>query len=143
MKYKLSQKSLERLNGVHPSLVFLVQSAMETQIMDFSVNEGVRTLDRQKDLVSKGASKTMKSKHLVQSDGYGHAVDLYPYPIDMEAVNRNNAVEIVRFGVLAGIIKSLAWTHGIEIEWGGDFDSDGQTLDSTFFDAPHIQLKGS
>ena len=143
MKYKLSQKSLERLNGVHPSLVFLVQSAMETQIMDFSVNEGVRTLDRQKDLVSKGASKTMKSKHLVQSDGYGHAVDLYPYPIDMEAVNRNNAVEIVRFGVLAGIIKSIAWTHGIEIEWGGDFDSDGQTLDSTFFDAPHIQLKGS
>ena len=143
MKYKLSQKSLERLNGVHPSLVFLVQSAMETQIMDFSVNEGVRTLDRQKDLVSKGFSKTMKSKHLVQSDGYGHAVDLYPYPIDMEAVNRNNAVEIVRFGVLAGIIKSLAWTHGIEIEWGGDWDSDGQTLDSTFFDAPHIQLKGS
>ena len=143
MKYKLSNKSLERLNGVHPSLVFLVQSAMETQIMDFSVNEGVRTLDRQKDLVSKGFSKTMKSKHLVQSDGYGHAVDLYPYPIDMEAVNRNNAVEIVRFGVLAGIIKSIAWTHGIEIEWGGDFDSDGQTLDSTFFDAPHIQLKGS
>ena len=143
MKYKLSQKSLERLNGVHPSLVFLVQSAMETQIMDFSVNEGVRTLDRQKDLVSKGFSKTMKSKHLVQSGGYGHAVDLYPYPIDMEAVNRNNAVEIVRFGVLAGIIKSIAWTHGIEIEWGGDFDSDGQTLDSTFFDAPHIQLKGS
>lgn len=143
MKYKLSNKSLERLNGVHPSLVFLVQSAMETQIMDFSVNEGVRTLDRQKDLVSKGFSKTMKSKHLVQSDGYGHAVDLYPYPIDMEAVNRNNAVEIVRFGVLAGIIKSLAWTHGIEIEWGGDWDSDGQTLDSTFFDAPHIQLKGS
>ena len=79
MKYKLSNKSLERLNGVHPSLVFLVQSAMETQIMDFSVNEGVRTLDRQKDLVSKGFSKTMKSKHLVQSDGYGHAVDLYPY----------------------------------------------------------------
>lgn len=143
MKYKLSNKSLDRLKGVHPSLVFLVQSAMETQIMDFSVNEGVRTLDRQKELVSKGASKTMKSKHLVQPDGYGHAVDLYPYPIDMDAVNRNNAVEIVRFGVLAGIIKSLAWTHGIEIEWGGDFDSDGQTLDSTFFDAPHIQLKGS
>lgn len=143
MKYKLSNKSLDRLKGVHPSLVFLVQSAMETQIMDFSVNEGVRTLDRQKELVSKGASKTMKSKHLVQPDGYGHAVDLYPYPIDMDAVNRNNAVEIVRFGVLAGIIKSLAWTHGIEIEWGGDFDSDGQTLDSTFFDAPHFQLKGN
>lgn len=143
MKYKLSRKSLENLRGVHPSLVFIVQSAIETGIMDFSVNEGVRTLERQKKLVSEGSSKTMKSKHLVQSDGYGHAVDLYPYPIDMDAVNRRNAVEIVRFGVLAGIIKSLAWTHGIEIEWGGDFDSDGQTLDSTFFDAPHIQLKGS
>lgn len=143
MKYKLSRKSLENLRGVHPSLVFIVQSTIETGIMDFSVNEGVRTLERQKKLVSEGFSKTMKSKHLVQSDGYGHAVDLYPYPIDMEAVNRNNAVEIVRFGVLAGIIKSIAWTHGIEIEWGGDFDSDGQTLDSTFFDAPHIQLKGS
>jgi peptidoglycan L-alanyl-D-glutamate endopeptidase CwlK len=142
MTYKLSQKSLERLNGVHPALVFLVKSAMETQIMDFSVNEGVRTLDRQKELVSKGVSKTMKSKHLIQSDGYGHAVDLYPYPIDMEAVRKGSAVEISRFGVLAGIMKSLAWTHGIEIEWGGDFDSDGETLDHTFFDAPHFQLKG-
>lgn len=142
MTYKLSQKSLERLNGVHPSLIFLVNAAIDTQIMDFSVNEGVRSIDRQKELVSKGASKTMKSKHLIQSDGYGHAVDLYPYPIDMDAVNKNSAVEIVRFGVLAGIIKSLAWTHGIEIEWGGDWDSDGQTLDHTLFDAPHFQLKG-
>ena len=142
MTYKLSQKSLERLNGVHPSLIFIVNAAIDTQIMDFSVNEGVRSIDRQKELVSKGASKTMKSKHLIQSDGYGHAVDLYPYPIDMDAVNKNSAVEIVRFGVLAGIIKSLAWTHGIEIEWGGDWDSDGQTLDHTLFDAPHFQLKG-
>lgn len=143
MSYFLSNNSKAKLEGVHPSLKFLVESAIETQIMDFAVKEGVRSEARQKELFDKGLSKTLKSKHLIQPDGYGHAVDLYPYPIDMDAVNRNNAVEIIRFGVLAGIMKSLAWTHGIEIEWGGDWDSDGQTLDSTFFDAPHIQLKGS
>lgn len=140
MAYKLSDKSKQNLKGVHPSLRFLVEGVMETQIMDFSVKEGVRSEARQKELFDAGFSKTLKSKHLIQKDGYGHAVDLYPYPIDMDAVNKMSGVEVSRFGVLCGIIKALAWTHGIKIRWGSDWDGDGQTLDHTFVDMPHFEL---
>ena len=87
MTYKFSQKSLDNLVGVHPVLADIVQQAMRLQIMDFSVREGVRTPETQKEYVAKGVSKTMASKHLIQPDGYGHAVDLYPSPIDMVKVN--------------------------------------------------------
>lgn len=139
-KYKLSTKSLKNLDGVHPSLVKLVTLFVDLGIMDISVNEGLRSKERQELLVSTGFSKTMDSKHLKQEDGFGHAVDLYPYPINMAAVNKGNTKEIARFGVIAGVMKTLALQNNIKIRWGGDWDSDGETLDSTFFDAPHIEL---
>jgi len=140
MTYKFSKKSLDNLVGVHPDLRDLVQEAMALQIMDFAVNEGLRSLDRQKELVATGKSKTMNSKHLKQPDGFGHAVDLYPSPIDMAAVNKGSAQEIIRFGVLYGIIATLAVKNGIKVRWGSDWNGDGQTLDHKFFDAPHIEL---
>ena len=108
--------------------------------MDFTVVEGLRSLERQRELYNKGASATMNSKHLIQSDGWGHAFDVYPYPIDMKAVHAHSAQEIIRFGVLSGIIKSAALDLDVKIRWGGDWDSDGETLDHTFFDAPHFEL---
>lgn len=137
---QLSRKSLDNLNGVHPNLVSVVKQAIEMGIIDFSVVEGVRALDRQKELYSSGKSKTMASKHLIQDDGFGHAVDLYPYPIDMGKVNANNPKEISRFGLLAGVILAIAHQIGISLRWGGDWDKDGQTLDSSFFDAPHFEI---
>lgn len=140
MTYKFSQKSLDRLSGVHPDLVTLVHDVMAMQVMDFTVAEGVRTLARQKELVAAGKSRTMLSKHLVQADGYGHAVDLYPYPVNMPAVHKGDAREIYRFGVLCGLMLAAARRRGILIVNGADWDGDGQTLDHTFFDSPHYQL---
>tara|TARA_R110000851_G_scaffold104004_2_gene221441 strand:+ start:534 stop:965 length:432 start_codon:yes stop_codon:yes gene_type:complete len=142
MSYSFGNQSNNRLTGLHPDLIRVVQRAMSMQIMDFSVVEGVRSLDRQKDLVRDGKSKTMRSKHLIQNDGHGHAVDLYPYPINMKAVNANNVKEIARFGVLAGVIKAAAHLEGVQIINGMDWDGDGETLDHTFFDGPHFQLMG-
>lgn len=144
--YKFSSSSLDRLKGVHPSLVAVVKEAMAHQVMDFSVKEGVRSLDRQKQLVAEGKSTTMLSKHLVQSDGYGHAVDLYPSPINMSIINNPTkssslyGKELYRFGVLSGIMMSSARKLKVVIVNGADWDGDGQTLDHTFFDAPHFQL---
>lgn len=140
MTYSFSQKSLDRLVDVHPQLVQVVQDAMAAQIMDFSVNEGVRTLARQKQLVAEGKSRTMASKHLIQNDGYGHAVDLYPSPVDMAKVQKGDQREIFRFGLLAGVVLSAARRRGTLIVNGADWDGDGQTLDHTFFDCPHYQL---
>lgn len=140
MKYKFSKRSLSNLEGVHPNLVAVVHAAMAKQVMDFSVIEGVRDEARQMELVAEGKSRTIKSKHLVQTDGYAHAVDLAPYPVDWNEVARNNVKEVYRFGILAGIILSEAEKLGFRIINGADWDGDGQTLDHTFFDAPHFQI---
>jgi len=138
--YSFGDKSEERLNDkLDPAMVRVIRKAMSYQIMDFSVRETLRTAERQKILFDDGKTTTMNSKHLMQSDGYSHAVDLYPSPIDMEAVNKGSAKEISRFGVLAGLMKRAAQEEGVTIKWGGDWDSDGQTLDHTFFDAPHFE----
>lgn len=79
MAFKLSQRSLSKLEGVHPKLVAVVKRAIETTDVDFGVTYGVRTLAEQERLVAEGRSQTMKSKHLIQPDGYSHAVDLVAY----------------------------------------------------------------
>lgn len=140
MAFKFSQQSLDKLTGVHPDLVSIIHEVMGLQVIDFSVVEGVRTLERQKKLVAEGKSRTMLSKHLIQNDGYGHAVDLFPSPVDMAKVNKGDAREIVRFGIIAGLMFAIARRRGIILVSGMDWDGDGQTLDHTFFDAPHFQL---
>lgn len=142
--YAFSKTSLNNLHNVHPQLVQIVHDTMSLQVMDFSVREGVRTIDRQTELFKSGRSKTMNSKHLIQPDGYAHAVDLYPSPIDMTAVNDvrspKHVKEVIRFGVLTGLMLSCAKRRGIIVVNGIDWDGDGETLDHSFFDAPHFQI---
>lgn len=140
MRYKFSRRSLDNLVGVHPDLVRVVHDLMNMQIMDFTVVEGLRTPERQRELFAQGKSKTLNSKHLKQPDGFSHAVDIYPHPIDMGAVRAGNAREISRFGLLVGMALALAKSEGIKIRSGMDWDGDGETLDHTFFDAPHLEL---
>lgn len=77
--FRFSQRSLDRLEGVHPDLVELLKASIKTSMVDFGVTEGLRTVERQRELVDKKLSQTMNSKHLRQDDGWGHAVDLVPY----------------------------------------------------------------
>lgn len=74
MAYKLGKRSRQRLEGVHPDLVKVVERAIEITEVDFTVLEGLRTVERQKKLLAKGASKTMRSRYIT-----GHAVDLGAY----------------------------------------------------------------
>jgi peptidoglycan L-alanyl-D-glutamate endopeptidase CwlK len=76
MGFSLSNRSLDKLEGVHPNLVAVVKRAIEVTDVDFGVTYGVRTLQEQEELYNSGRSQTMKSKHLIQEDGYSHAVDL-------------------------------------------------------------------
>jgi len=139
-KYKFSHSSLNKLDGVHPKLVKVVKKVMGLQVMDFLIAEGLRTPGVQEIYVLTGRSKTMNSKHLIQDDGFAHAVDLYPYPINMQKVNRGEVKEYIRFGILAGLMKAMGKQEGVNIIWGGDWDSDGLTSDTGFFDAPHFQI---
>lgn len=126
-KFKLSQRSLDRLVGVHPNLVKIVKKAIEISEIDFMVIEGLRTLETQKEYVIKGVSKTLDSYHLKQKSGYGHAVDLAP--IKDGKIDWNN---IAQFNMVAKAMKQAAKEYGIDIVHGGDW--------KTFKDYPHYQI---
>ena len=79
MSFKLSQRSLGKLEGVHPKLQEVVKLAIGYTNVDFGVTYGVRDPEEQARLVAAGRSQTMKSKHLLQDDGYCHAVDVVAY----------------------------------------------------------------
>ena len=66
MTYKLSNRSLERLEGVDDKLIALAKYAIGITKVDFGIPHlgGLRTMEQQRELVNKGASQTMKSKHL-------------------------------------------------------------------------------
>lgn len=127
---KFGRKSMENLDGVHP---LLVDWALElVTIMDCSVISGVRDMTTQREYVALGVSKTMNSMHLVQPDGYGHALDLAPYPIRWERTRS--------FDLLAGVGIGLAYKMGIPIRWGGDWDRDMDVYDQNFNDLGHFEI---
>ena len=74
MTYKLGKGSLSKLEGIDERMIAVVNYAITVTKQDFSVICGMRTIEEQKVLVAKGASQTMKSKHI---DGL--AVDLMAY----------------------------------------------------------------
>ena len=129
--YKFGKKSLEKLQTCHPDIQKICNELIK--MMDVTVLEGVRSQERQAELVAQGKSKTMNSKHLKQADGFSHAVDLAPYPIDWE--------DGKRFMYMQGMIRGIAQQVGIEIRSGVDWDSDGQVKDHSFSDGPHFELK--
>jgi peptidoglycan L-alanyl-D-glutamate endopeptidase CwlK len=129
---KLSAKSLQRLEGVHPDLVEVVHEAVRLATdrgMDFGVGEGLRTLARQKELFAAKKSKTLDSRHLT-----GHAVDLWVYK------NGVAVWDIPSYIALSKIVKLAAQERGIPLRWGGDWDGDGDSADERFFDGPHYEL---
>lgn len=116
--YQLGKKSKKKLEGVHPDLVKVVERSIEITEQDFTVLEGLRDIERQRELVNTGKSTTMNSRHLT-----GHAVDLAPWPISWEWEG---------FYPIADAMKTAADELGVSLEWGGDWKS--------FPDGPHFQL---
>jgi len=112
MTFKLSKRSLDKLEGVHPELVAVVKRAIEITTVDFGVTFGVRTVAEQERLVAAGRSQTMKSKHLIQADGYSHAVDLVAY------VDGDVTWELNVYDNICDAMKTAAEEIGLAIKWG-------------------------
>lgn len=119
--FRFSARSLAKLEGVHPDLVRVVHRALELSKVDFSVVEGLRTVERQKELLASGASRTMNSRHIT-----GHAVDLAPF------IAGQIRWDWPPFYDIAKAMKASAAELNVPVIWGGDW--------RTFKDGPHWEL---
>lgn len=124
MTFALGQRSKDRLQGVHPDLVKVIEEAIKDSPLDFSITEGLRTKERQKSLFDAGKSQTMNSRHLT-----GKAVDI--------AVIKDGEVtwDFKYYQIVADHIKKVAKELKIDLVWGGDWQS--------FKDGPHFELHRS
>ncbi|EPX8764768.1 TPA: M15 family metallopeptidase [Yersinia enterocolitica] len=121
-QFRFGQISEHNLRGIHPDLVLIVRRALTLSTVDFRVIEGVRTSERQRQLVRNGSSKTLNSRHLT-----GHAVDLAPMV--------NNQIpweDWSTFHLVAKAMKQAAKEMELPLQWGGDW--------KTFKDGPHFEL---
>lgn len=119
-KWALGKRSTDNLKGVHEDLVRVVRRALELSPVDFTVIEGLRTPERQAELMKQGFTRTLKSRHII-----GQAVDIVPLPVDW-----NNPAP---FRLVAEAMKKAAAELGVRITWGGDW--------RTFKDLPHYQIE--
>ena len=148
MGYKLGKRSLSRLEGVNDDLVTVVKYAIGVTKQDFSVICGMRTFSEQQELVRKGASQTMKSKHLD-----GNAVDLMAYC-------DGGRWELNLYDEIADAMKEGAEAAGVKLRWGaawtiddlGAWDGTAENAMNSyidtrrsqnrrpFIDAPHFEV---
>ena len=121
---KLNTASEARLRGVHPDLVRVVRRCAADWAdpeTGFIVTCGLRTIEEQRLLYQKGATRTMRSRHLT-----GHAVDL------AATVQGQVRWDWPLYTKLSKAMKAAAKAEKVPIEWGGDW--------TTFKDGPHYQL---
>ena len=149
MGFKLSARSISKLEGVEKDLVAVVMEAINLTKVDFGVTYGMRTLEEQQKLYDSGRSQTMKSKHLE-----GRAVDLVAY------VGPNVTWALNMYDDIADAMADAARIHGVAIKWGAAWsvgniaEWDGSMEDAMnayvdlrrsqgrrpFIDAPHFEL---
>ena len=129
---RFGKRSKERLKGVDSRLVNVLNEVVK--YFDITVIEGIRSQERQDELVAQGKSKTKFGKHVL-----GKAVDIAPYPIDWNA--RDD------FHYLGGFVLGVASKMGINIRWGGDWSASSlsqnqrTTKDNSFDDLVHFEIK--
>ncbi|PWD66514.1 L-alanyl-D-glutamate peptidase [Pectobacterium parmentieri] len=132
MSFKFSQRSENNLIGVNPNLINVVRRALEITNVDFTVIEGLRTLERQKSLYAQGRTMpgnvvtwTMKSKHI---DGL--AVDLLPVVGGWDG----------DFLSISRAMLNSASDLGVNIRWGADWNQNGRPYEKGEFDSPHFEI---
>lgn len=142
MGYGLGDRSRKNLEGVHPKMVAVVERAIEITTQDFLVLEGVRTQARQDELYAQGRTTpgnkvtwTRTSNHFKNArTGYGHAVDICPWPVDWSKTSKFDAISKAMF--------QAADELDTPIRWGADWDRDGKPRERGETDSPHFELWG-
>ena len=149
MTFKLSKRSHDRLFGVNPKLVAVVNRAIELTTVDFGVTEGLRTVETQEAYVKAGKSQTMNSKHIG-----GNAVDLVAYingEVSWELNVYDNIADAMRqaaiendlplrWGAAWNVPDICKWTGSMEDAMNHYIDKRRQQGRRPFIDAPHFEI---
>lgn len=135
--YSFSQRSKNNLLFIHPDLVKVMNEAIKNSPIDFIITDGIRSTEEQRKLYNQGRTTpgkivtnadgvNNKSNHQVKSDGYGYAVDLYPFYNGSAQLNDAKSLKVI-----SDHIKSVSKELGVNVQWGGDWK---------FKDYPHFEL---
>ena len=117
-----SKRSADRLAQCHPDLQLVMNEAIKH--MDFTVLCGHRG-QMEQDKAYNAGNSTLKFPRSKHNKMPSLAVDIAPYPIDWD--------DIDRFKALGNLVLDLAEQHGIELVWGGNW--------RTLKDYPHFEVK--
>jgi peptidoglycan L-alanyl-D-glutamate endopeptidase CwlK len=117
-RFKFGAESIDKLAGCHPVLRYVAERAIQITSQDFGVFEGLRTIARQQQLVERGQSRTMNSKHLIHPDGFSHAYDLVPWIGGKFEWDWDGCFRIV----CAVDQAATELGHAKRIRWGGAWD---------------------
>ena len=146
-KYSFAQSSLDKMEKVHPKLVEVMKAAITDSPFDFRITDGARTAEEQFALYQIGRSKPgrivtncdgkrAKSNHQIKSDGYGHAVDIFPCGVIENGEYRKftsaEGYDEKKLKLIADHILAVAKSKNVNIEWGGNWKMN---------DTPHFELK--
>ena len=141
--FKLSQRSLNSLNGVDPNLVKVVKRAIELTEQDFIVIEGLRTREQMMINYGKGRTAAQLAVHgipasyakpkeakvtwlnnpFASNHAKGKAVDIVPAPVTWD--------DISKFKKINEAMQAAAKELGVKLSYGGDW---------TKKDYPHWEL---
>ena len=129
--FRLSDRSLERLQGVHSQLIEVIEYAIRVSSVDFGIPKtgGVRDLETQRRLVAAGKSGTVRSRHLT-----GHAVDVFAF------VDGKASWQPVHILKIHEAFEAAAKALDVPLRWGGDWDGDGDIREPGENDLVHHEL---
>ncbi len=135
-----SQASLDRLSTCDTRLQRILLHAIK--IVDFQVIEGHRGEAAQNKAFDEGKS-TKRWPEGNHNSLPSRAVDVAPLSVDTSK-GRLDWGDKIAFGRLMGIMQAIAYSHGVKLrfgmDWDGDFRSVDRDDDEAFLDAPHMEL---
>lgn len=165
MSYTFSNRSRNNLKGVHPHLIAIAERAIAITNQDFMVIHGVRS--REECMINYGKGRTadqcaakgipasyarpneakvtwlknpFNSKHCKQADGYGHAIDIVPYPVDWTDLSKFDAISKAMFDAEKQLIAEGKIPAHTNLRWGADWDQDGKPRERGESDSPHFEI---
>ncbi len=146
MTFSLGARSRKAMVGLDPRLIAVIERAIQITPQDFMVNEGVRTPARQRQLYAQGRTApgpivtwVKVSNHFAAGDGYGKAVDIYPWMNGKPNLSSSPAA-MKAYVDIAKAMFAAAGELGVPLRWGANWDGDGVIREKGETDNPHFEI---